>query len=226
MTEPFPSSSPLSLTERLQDLTEQLAAATTPDAVFGVILAPALAALNAVAGAVLLVNELGNGLEVAATAGHEKDAQTIWQAGPLGAEMPAEDALQWGTPLFFEHAGALTAAYPELEAHTGVIAPVANDVLPMFEGKRPLGVIVLDFKEPHTFSPEEQQFLRTLSAQCGIALGRARLMSDLQRQVEQRTEQVAREARAQEAFIAFTEAVGTETEVTLLAQHSVTLLEQ
>ena len=47
--------------------------------------------------------------------------------------------------LYFEHAGALKAAYPEVEGRTGGVAAVANAVLPMFLDQQPLGVIVLDF---------------------------------------------------------------------------------
>ncbi|MFB9990848.1 GAF domain-containing protein [Deinococcus oregonensis] len=224
----IPSDTPVrpSLNERLQDVTHALAASTTVHDVFEVLLISALETVDATTGAVLLVNAEGDRLELAQSRGYSPDVPTIWRDGPLDDTIPAGEALLKQTALFFEHQDALMLAYPNLQERVGAPPPVATAVLPMFENARALGLIVLDFTEPHHFTQEERFFLRTLSTQCGIALGRARLMSDLQRQVEQRTQQVQREARAQEAFIAFTEAVGTETEVPLLARHSVTVLDQ
>ena len=115
-------------------------------------------------------------------------------------------------------------AYPDLEARTGGVAAVATAVLPLFLDDRPLGVLILDFREPHRFTPEEIQFLRTLAAQSALALGRARLLADLQRQVEDRTRHLQTSARAQEAFVAFTEAVGTETDLLVLASQAIAVL--
>jgi len=216
-----PTASPSSLAERLQDVTEALAAATTPSGVFAIVLKPALEALNAIAGAVLLVNGAGDRLEIAATHGHEEDAQTIWQGGPLDGDVPAGDALKRHTSLFFERQGELTAVYPELEERTGALAPVANAVLPMFLDERPLGALVLDFKAPHHFTPAEIHFLRTLAAQCALALGRAHLTTELQRQVQDRTRQLDEERAALDAFVAYTTAVGSESDVLALARQAV-----
>ncbi|MFD1733572.1 ATP-binding protein [Deinococcus malanensis] len=91
----------------------------------------------------------------------------------------------------FEHEGELTQKYPSVEARSGATAPVvATAVLPMFLDDRPLGVLVLDFLEPHKFTKDEQRFLRTLAAQCAIAFGRARLLRDLESRVTERTIQL------------------------------------
>lgn len=165
------------LIERLQHVTEQLAATNHQADVFQIILTPALEVLNAVAGAVLLVDPTAARLEIAATRGHEDRAQTIWQDGPLDGNVPAGAALDLGQPFFFEHQGALVQAFPELEARTGAIAPVASAILPMVLDGQPLGVLILDFQEPHTFTAGERRFLTTLGAQTAIALGRAQLLT-------------------------------------------------
>ncbi|UQN09468.1 ATP-binding protein [Deinococcus sp. QL22] len=179
-----------SLNERLQDVTHALAASTTVHGVFEILLTSALEAVDATTGAVLLVNADGDRLELAQSYGYTPDVPTIWKDGPLDGSVPAGEALLKQTALFFEHQEALMLAYPDLEERVGAPPPVATAVLPMFENQKSLGLIVLDFKEPHHFTPEERFFLRTLSTQCGIALGRARLMADLQGQVEQRTQQL------------------------------------
>ncbi|GMA15469.1 hypothetical protein GCM10025871_18000 [Deinococcus metallilatus] len=187
-----------SLGERLQNLTEALAAARTPQEVFGIVLRPALGALGAVAGAVLLVSGAGDRLEVAATQGHEAATPNFWQDGPLDPALPAGDALARHEALFFEHEGAMLAAYPALAVRAGTHTPVASAVLPMFLDGAPLGVLVLDFREPHDFTPEEGRFLRILAGQCAVALGRVRLLEALSAELRQRRETEA-ELRVSEA---------------------------
>lgn len=192
---------PFSLAERLQDVTEALAAATTSAQVFDVVLRPALEAVSAVAGAILLVSPAGDRLEVAATHGHAGGAHTIWQGGPLDARVPAVDALNQQTALFFEDEGSLTSVYPGLEERLGAVAPVASAVLPMVLEGQALGVIVLDFREPHHFAPEERRFLSILSTQCSLALGRGRHSAALQGQVTARTLELE-QARARAEILA------------------------
>ncbi|KEF34125.1 hypothetical protein RDMS_08835, partial [Deinococcus sp. RL] len=186
MVGPAPSPLP-SLAEQLQDVTEALAAARTAQEVYRVVLSPALTALGAIAGAVLLLSASGERLELAALHGHEAGAQTVWQDGPLEPDLPAGDALRRREALYFEHEGDLLRAYPDLETRTGGVAAVATAVLPMVLEERPLGVIVLDFREPHHFTAAEQRFLRTLASQCALALGRVRLLAGLQEEVRRRT---------------------------------------
>ncbi len=65
---------------------------------------------------------------------------------------------------------------------------MGSAVLPILLGGRCLGVLVLDFHEPHVFTPAEQQFLMTLAVQCAVALDRstqhARLLQQQQQQLE------------------------------------------
>ncbi|WP_407572914.1 GAF domain-containing protein [Deinococcus altitudinis] len=215
----------LPLHEHLQAVTESLAAARTQAEVLDVVLKPALRALSALAGGVLLVNEDRRALQMAAHQGYAPGVQTIWQDGPLDDQVPAADVLRTQKALYFEHAGELKAVYPELEAQTGALAAVATAVLPMFLDGRPLGTLVLDFKEPHTFTREERRFLRTLASQCAGALGRAEGLRLLERHLDERTRTSLEDARAHEAFVAFTEAVGSETDLHPLVQQAITVLQ-
>ncbi|MFC4637461.1 GAF domain-containing protein [Deinococcus hohokamensis] len=196
MSSPSPAASQ-ALSERLQRVTEALAAARRQDEVFAVVMEAALGALEAVAGAVLLVSADGAWLTLAAAQG-QASGQTLWQDGPLNREVPGGDALLRREALFFEHEGALVRAYPHLEARTGGVAAVATAVLPMVLDGRPLGTLILDFQEPHEFTREEERFLRTLAAQCALALGRARLLVSLQEELAQhrQTEQDLRRSEA------------------------------
>jgi len=178
------------LSDDLQRLTEALATGHTQDEVLSAALQPAMEALNAVAGAILLLHPETHCLSVAALQGH--DAQTVWQDGPLSPETPAGDVIATRHPLYFEHAGALKAAYPQLEAHTGGIASVATGILPLLLEGQPLGVLILDFREPHTFTPQERRFLPTLASQTSVALGRVQLLE----QRAQETAELQRRASA------------------------------
>jgi len=214
MSEPSPVRTPTlsPLIEQLQSVTEQLAATNNQTAVLQIVLEPAMEALRAIAGAVLLVDSTGELLEMAATRGHEGEAQTIWQNGPIENSMPAGAALARHQSLYFEHPGALVRAFPELEERIGAIAPVATAVLPLFLDRQPLGVIVLDFREPHEFTPEERRFLQTLAAQCGVALGRTQTLAQLRQQVT--------ENEALNAFTRFTEVSTNTTDIRVLIQHA------
>ncbi|MBB5233876.1 GAF domain-containing protein [Deinococcus budaensis] len=174
-----------SLSAQLQNVTEALAAARTRGEVFGVVLDSALEALKADAGAVLLVGDTGQHLRLAAVKGQTEQAQTRWQDGPLGDGTPGGDALKRREALFFEHEGDLVRAYPQLETRTGGVGAVATAVVPMSLDRQPLGVLILDFEEPRTFTPEERRFLQTLAAQCALGLGRVCAHTAQERGAEQ-----------------------------------------
>ena len=172
----------------------------------------------------LLVDHTDQQMKIAGSQGYEDGALTLWQEGPLEDHVLISDILRMKEALYFEYAGALQEAYPQLESRTGTLAVVANAALPMFLDHRPLGVIVLDFTEPHTFTPAERRFLTILSAQCAVALGRAEVTRTLEDRVEERTRQLETERTALAAFMAFTEAVGTKTDLTELVQQAIVVL--
>ncbi|WP_157448870.1 ATP-binding protein [Deinococcus peraridilitoris] len=192
----------LLLGDRLQEVTAALASAKSENEVLRVVLEPALRSLQAVAGAVLLLDREHSMLRLSASSGYEKGGSTIWQDGPLSAELPATHALQWGQALFFEHAEALHHAYPNLEQLTGARGPVASAVVPMLLEGQALGVIVLDFREPHVFTPPERRFLLTLASQCAIAFERLMLARELEERVDERTRELLQEKAELEAILA------------------------
>ena len=239
-SQPSPDLGPFEpLAENLQRITEALAATTTQREVIEIVLTPAVQALGAVAGIILLVDETDQQLKIGGSQGYEDGALTLWQEGPIADHALISDILRMKEALYFEYAGALKEVYPQLESRTGVLEVVANAVLPMFLDDRPLGVIVLDFTEPHTFTPAERRFLTILSGQCAVALGRAeatrtlearvdertRQLEDQTRQLKEQTRQLEEERAAQEAFVAFTEAVGSQTDLYTLVQQAITVLQ-
>lgn len=160
---------------------------------------PALEALLASRATVLLAHPDGQRLERVALVGYQEAAASIWLGALVEDGGPASDALAGGAALFFPEVQDLARKYPGLEARMGASIPVAaTAVLPMYLDGRPLGAVVLDFQVPHHFTPEEQRFLRILTAQCAIAFGRARLLRDLEEQVRARTQQLGAQKNALE----------------------------
>ncbi|KQR35638.1 hypothetical protein ASF71_16005 [Deinococcus sp. Leaf326] len=137
-----------------------------------------MTALDALAGVILLLNPETHRLEVCATQGQEE--QPLWRSGPLIPATPTGEAVTGCRTLLFENAGDLRAAYPFFEKETGGIAATATAVVPLLLGERALGVLILDFKQPHTFTPEERHFLSTLAAHTALALDRCELFGRLQ----------------------------------------------
>ncbi|GGL87153.1 hypothetical protein GCM10010840_26310 [Deinococcus aerolatus] len=210
------------LSQRLQAVTEALAATHHQSDVLGIVLIPALHALQASAGAVLLADSASVGLELAAAQGYPSDAQNPWrEGGLLNGAGPAGDALQRHEPLFFEHPGALLQAYPEWAGRTEGVTAGATAVLPMVLDHRPLGALIVEFNEPHHFTEAEIPFLRTLAAQCAVALGRAELNKTLEARVAARTIELEGERAALDAFVAYKEAVGSESDVLTLVRQAV-----
>ncbi|MGY2897063.1 GAF domain-containing protein [Deinococcus sp. UYEF24] len=223
--DPLEASSPGTLNGHLHDVMEALAGTRTQTETLEVVLRPALQALGAIGGAVLLVDATGLSLRLAARQGYVPGALIIWQDGSVEDPGPVADVLRTREALYFEHADKLIGLYPELEARTGAVAAVAIAVLPMVLDDRPIGSLVLDFREPHTFTLEERRFLRTLASHCAIALDRADSLRRLERQLEERTLTLLKDARAQEAFVAFTEVVGSETDLPTLVRQAIKVLE-
>ena len=226
---PAASTSFLLLTEVLQTVTEQLAAAASTEAVFNSVLESLPAALDAVGGTVLVLGPEGTRLEEAARRGEVPGARPRWHGGPLDGASPAWDALSRLEALYFGDLAELTQAYPGFAAQ--LTAPFACAVLPMVLDGRGIGALAVEFREPQVFAPEHTRFLRTLTAQCTIALGRVRLLGELEARVaartaelEARTLSLQEERAALDAFVAYKESVGGERDVLVLARQAIHVL--
>jgi len=192
--------------------------------VFGTVLRPALEALGALTCTVLLLEDDGRQLRLGATLGAPLAERTLWRDTALARNDLIRTVLEQHQGVFFRETQELRAAYPQLERRMDGEAALAVAVLPLVLDGAGLGVIVLDFAAPHEFPPEERRFLRTLSAQCSIALGRTFLTHELESRVQARTRQLEHATRAQLALSAFTEAAGTELDVRVLARQAVEFL--
>ena len=137
------------------------------------------------------------------------DLQAFIDAGPPIGQTPTLD-LPWATrEALYQDTYARGSDTPaELVQHVSTAA-----ALPVLLYGQPAGVPIVALFGERAWTPTDRVVLETVIGSLEQALER----SDQARQLEE-------EARAQEAFAAFTEAVGTETDVLVLAEQAVALL--
>lgn len=94
-----------------------------------------------------------------------------------------------------------------------------------------LGGLFFGHPEPGVFTPRSEHLAAGLASQAAVALDNARLFGQLQdshalleRRVQDRTQELEAQATSLDAFAAFTEAVGTETDVYALAREALAVL--
>jgi K+-sensing histidine kinase KdpD len=128
-------------------------------------------ALEAVAAAVLGVNEAGQ-LDVIAAHGYPDEL-----AGPAArlhrGATPLTDAFRTGEPVWLEDHAALDRHYPALST-----APKLGRswvALPLRIEQRTIGAVALSFERPGPFGPDDRAFMQLVAQQCAQALERARL---------------------------------------------------
>ncbi|MFK7602864.1 ATP-binding protein [Deinococcus sp. SM5_A1] len=213
----------------MQVVTEQLAAASTPEDVLSSVLASLRGTLAAANGTILLLGPSGDRLAAGSDRGEEADRRSEWAGGPLNRADPAVDALMRREALYFGSHAELEQTYPELAAQMNL--PAACAALPMLLEGREIGTLMVDFQEPHSFAAAEKSFLRTLAALCAGTLGRVRLGEELEARVAARTAELEAQTRslqeertALDAFVAYQEAVGGERDVQALARHAIQVL--
>ena len=211
---PSPAPAGPDLSESLQDLTEALAAASTPAQVFQVVLLGLARALPGGAGTVLLVGESDGRLTVGASD----------LPGPPDAALPdrlgelAQAALALGAPVY------RSADAPQDSAPAEQPGRVLAAALPLRLDGRPLGVLLLAFAHPPELKTTQLRFLRVVAAQTATALGRAQGLEALEARVQARTRELDDQRGALHAFVSFAEAAGTITDELQLGQRALETL--
>ncbi|HEU4979603.1 MAG TPA: SpoIIE family protein phosphatase [Solirubrobacterales bacterium] len=167
------------LASRLQRLTSALARETTPAAAIEVLLEQAVDALGAVAGAVGLVDESGEEVELAGHLGYSEAGLAGWDRFPLEDDVPMSVAMRSGDPIWASSAEELRARFSGLVE--APLRPGSLAVIPLAVGRDPFGALALSFDAERHFDPEERAFLVTAAQQAAHTLDRARLYEAEQR---------------------------------------------
>ena len=159
---------------RLQHLTAALVPASTVEEVIDAVLDAGILATGASAGAIMLLSDEGDLLELAGTRSSSASAAELPAQLLLTDKNPLNEALVTSRPVVFSNRAAMTTAYPDLPDVGDFQARV---VVPITAGGAPLGVLSVSFDAPQEFDDADLQLLHTLVGQCGQALERCRLLA-------------------------------------------------
>lgn len=158
------------LANRLQEATAALARELSEDAIIRAILAQAIPALGADAGALGFVE--GDEIVLAGSAGHSPDELAGWDRFPVNAELPMSHAARTGEAVWAASTAELVERFTELGDTPLPYSSLA--ALPLASGGRPFGALALSFGRRGPFDPEERAFLTAATQHAADALSRAR----------------------------------------------------
>ena len=167
------------LLQQLLAVNHSLADVEHIEDLFPVILSSAQEGLQALAGAIFIPDHTQQHLVRVAAKAQREDVPSIWQDGPLQDGSPAAVSFIRQAVQYFPAKGDLLHAYPDLERQTGQTGPVASAVIPIHFRGQSLGVLVLDFEEPHDFTQDEGLFLQILASLSGQVLTRLQLTGQI-----------------------------------------------
>jgi signal transduction histidine kinase/ActR/RegA family two-component response regulator len=155
---------------RLAQLTAALGQARTPRAAIEAAVQEALHALQADAGALLLVSGGDEDTKVARQVGYPDGAGPC--AMKLTTKSPVSDAVDRAQPVIFESRAALAAEYPSMSAAPAGSPCEAVVAVPLAIGSRVVAVVQLDFHAPRAISADDRTYLAALAHVGAQALDR------------------------------------------------------
>ena len=114
---------------RLQRVAELLAEAVTPQEVLDAILTEGVRAAEARAGAIGVLAEDGETIQLLAQRGYDPSVMVGWETFPLAADTPMSEVIRTGEPLFLASVAERNVRYPSLaqqgqDGHAIVVVPL------------------------------------------------------------------------------------------------------
>ncbi|MCC6630060.1 MAG: response regulator [Chloroflexi bacterium] len=179
-------------TARLLGVAAALSAALTPADVCTVITERGLAAYDAAAGSIFLLDATAGALithlSVSLTG---PESAVVPPTYPLTRTLPACDVARHGRPLWFPSVVEMCAAYPLEGDFIKRFGAGARAYLPLTAGERLLGVLGMRFADRRDFDDDDRAFHRALAQQAALALERARLYEAAERANQLKSDFVA-----------------------------------
>jgi PAS domain S-box-containing protein len=186
------------LSDGLSRLVSALSEALTYPQVARAVIEHAVPLLDAVAGAMAVVSEDGEQLEVLDSVGYDPNVVAAWQRFPLASATPMAEAARTRTSVFVQSGEERARRYPELPPPGPELGQAASASLPLVMLGRTLGVLGITWKEPRVLSDDERELVGAVGKHCAQALDRARLY-----EAEQRARaQAERASLAKDEFLA------------------------
>jgi signal transduction histidine kinase len=163
---------------RLQRVAELLAEAVTPSEVLDAILTEGVRAAEARAGAIGVLSEDGESIELLAQQGYEGTIMDHWNNFPLAAGLPMSHVVRTGEPLFMSTLRERNELFPELSQQGQESTSLV--VLPLAVEGRVFGAMALSFGTEVEFGLERREMKVALARQASQALARSRLYAQEQ----------------------------------------------
>ena len=171
---------------RLQQATEDVAAAWTVDAVVAAVGEHARLAVDASSGAVALPDEGGTTLSLTGAFGGTVHTQARFGPFDVAADLPVSIASRTGEALFFDTLDEVVSAHPLTEPMTVRSTSRAVACVPVGDAAAgPTAVLVVGRSTDRPWSDGDRALLAALARQCGVGLERARLLEQSRRVAEQ-----------------------------------------
>ncbi|GEN10703.1 hypothetical protein MFU01_57400 [Myxococcus fulvus] len=164
--------------DRLRDFTARLSEASTVAEVCRALFEQGLVAAGAKAGAVNLLSDDGEALEIVDAVGYPEQVLSRWRRIPLSQRVPLTEAVREQKPIWLGSLEEWTERYPHLNAHGIHESAIA---LPLLVKGRALGVIGLSFARARLFTEMDRAFFSALAHACAQALEQVRLITEERR---------------------------------------------
>ncbi|MBL7501273.1 SpoIIE family protein phosphatase [Frankia sp. CNm7] len=166
-------SSALRRSRQLLDVTVELDQALTVDELCDAAARSAAADLGVLFTGVTLMEDDGPPRVI--TRPHSAFLTRAWARMPDFGPAVTAELLRTGQPRFDQNRASYLRDFPERAPNLDAMSIDAIASLPLVVSGRPIGVLLLGWPGPHTFTEEERRFLRTLVGPFAQALERARL---------------------------------------------------
>lgn len=173
----------------LQDLAAAFAGAVTPDVVADLVIRAVLDSVDAVGGALYLLDDSGTRLR-AVVSRYPPPADSMLELD-VGDDLPACVALRTRRPVWVHDTDDLLRQFPSVRGLFDEIPGWGGHAaLPLLHGARVVGVLVFSWPVVCTFGEDDRSFLLAISDQCSKALHRSEVMR-AEREAREHTERVA-----------------------------------
>ncbi len=163
----------LACATHLVDLTATLSRTPTSREVTRAALEELLHALDATAGAVALMADDEPALQIEHAIGYEPAVGSRGERLPLAPRTPMNEAVRRHELVVIESPEARRAEFPEASTDDFLAQDGATAAIPLPNGGRVLGIVVVSFKDPRSFSGDERAMMLAAGRHTAQALARA-----------------------------------------------------
>lgn len=171
-------------TTRLARVVGRLNRLREPADIVQAVLDECMALLGATTGAVRVLSDRGDRLDLAGLNGMPPGSGVHeWDSLPLDAPLPATEVLRSGEVVVVASASERRERYPLLDRELPIDPSFV--VAPLVDGDgHPFGALSIGFADGRVLNQAEHDLLHDLAAQCALALDRARLTAIAQHRQE------------------------------------------